>query len=122
MKAAIVLAAGLLTVPAPALAADIRAVPGTREVTVGQTFSISVKALRGGSRSVCLFTRTDDRWRKLAACERIVPGYTYKLRVRLGGAALGRNPYVIANASARPVAKPPKSRSKIFRIRVAEAG
>jgi hypothetical protein len=117
MKVAL-LAAGLLLVPAPAFAADIRAVPGTRDVVTGQTFSISVKALRGGTRNVCLFTRTDGRWRKLAACERVTPGFTYKLRVRLGGAAIGRNAYVIGNAKARGGANPPKSRSKVFRIRV----
>lgn len=107
--------------PAPAIAADIRAVPGTRVVEVGQTFSISVKARGGGARTVCLFTKTDGRWRKLAACERVVPGWTYKLRVRLGEAALGRNAYVVAPASAKPRSTPPKSRSKIFRIRVVAA-
>lgn len=34
---------------------------------------------------------------------------------------MGRNAYVIANKSARPKAQPPKSRSKVFRIRVVEA-
>jgi hypothetical protein len=122
MKRAATLAACLLLVPAPALAADIRAVPGTRSVEVGQTFSISVKPQRGGTRQVCLFTKTGGQWRRLAACERVTPGFTYKLRVRLGGAALGRNAYVIGNASARPGVKPPKSRSRVFRIRVVEAG
>lgn len=122
MKAAAVLVAACLLVPAPAVAADIRAVPGTRVVEVGQTFSISVKARRGGTQKVCLFTKTGGRWRKLAACERVNPGWTYKLRVRLGRAALGRKAYVVAPASARPMAKRPKRGSRVLWIRVVAAG
>lgn len=117
MKAAVPLAAALLVLPTvPAAAATIVAVPGTRVVQVRQTFGISVKSRV--SRKVCLFTKTDDQWRKLAACENVVAGRTFKLRVRLGNAAVGRNPYVIAPATARPKTNPPKTRSNIFRIRV----
>lgn len=117
MKAALPLAAALLALPiAPAVAADIKAVPGTRVVEVRQTFGISVKSRM--SRRVCLFTKTDGRWNKLAACENVVAGRTFKLRVRLGTAAVGRNAYVIAPSSAKPKANPPKTRSNIFRIRV----
>lgn len=117
MKAALPLTAVLLLVPlAPAAAADIRAVPGTKVVEVRQTFSISVKSRRSGK--VCLFTKSDVNWQKLAACEYVSAGRTFKLRVRLGTAAVGRNPYAIAPASATPKSKPPKTRSNIFRIRV----
>lgn len=123
MKAAVVaVTSGVLLIPLPAVAADIRAVPGTRVVEVGQTFSISVKARRGATRTVCLFTKTGGRWRKLAACERVTPGWTYKLRVRLGRAALGRKAYVVAPASARPKTKRPTRGSRVFWIRVVEAG
>lgn len=119
MKAALVLATVALiipAVPAAAAAANIKAVPGAKVVEVKQTFGISVKSRV--SRKVCLFTKTDGRWNKLAACENVVAGRTFKLRVRLGTAAVGRNPYVIAPSSAKPKANPPKTRSNIFRIRV----
>lgn len=117
MKAAAPMTAVLLLIPiAPASAASIKAVPGATVVEVKQTFGISVKPRI--SDKVCLFTKTDGQWRKLAACENVVAGRTFKLRVRLGNAAIGRNPYVIAPASAKPNAKPPKTRSNIFQIRV----
>lgn len=117
MKAAVPLAAAFLILPAaPAVAADIQAVPGTKVVEVRQTFSIAVKSR--ASRKVCLFTKTDAQWSKLAACENVIAGRTFKLRVRLGTAAVGRNPYVIAPSTAKPKSNPPKTRSKIFRIRV----
>lgn len=117
MKCALVLATGLVLVPAlPATAASITAVPGTKVVEVKQTFGISVKSRI--SRKVCLFTKVDDQWTKLAACENVVAGRTFKLRVRLGTAAVGRNPYLIAPSKAKPKANPPKTRSNIFRIRV----
>ena len=117
MKAVVPLTAALLMLPvAPAAAADITAVPGAKVVEVKQTFGISVKSRV--SRKVCLFTKTDGQWNKLAACENVVAGRTFKLRVRLGTAAVGRNPYVIAPSQAKPKANPPKTRSNIFRIRV----
>lgn len=117
MKAFVPLTAALLMLPvAPAAAADITAVPGAKVVEVKQTFGISVKSRV--SRKVCLFTKTDGQWKKLAACENVVAGRTFKLRVRLGTAAVGRNPYVIAPSRAKPKANPPKTRSNIFRIRV----
>ena len=116
-KAILIASSVLILVPAaPAAAADIRAVPGSKVVEVRQTFSISVKSRV--SRKVCLFTKTDGRWNRLAACEPVIAGRTFKLRVRLGTAAVGRNDYLIALASARPKAKPPKVRSNIFAIRV----
>lgn len=117
MKFAVPVAAALLMLPAaPAAAADIKAVPGARVVEVRQTFGISVKPRI--SRKVCLFTKTDGRWNKLAACEYVTAGRTFKLRVRLGTAAIGRNQYLIGLASAKPKAKAPKVRSNIFAIRV----
>jgi hypothetical protein len=110
-----------LVTPANAARPVMRAVPGQSVVEAGQQFSIAIKvrSLRGpSSRRVCLFTKTEGRWRKLAACERVSVGRTFKLRVRLGGAAVGRNPYVVAPATARPSTKPPKTRSNVFRIRV----
>ena len=118
MKPAAPLLAGVLIMVAatPATAADIRAVPGTRVVEVRQTFSISVKSRV--SRKVCLFTKTDGTWNRLAACENVLAGRTFKLRVRLGTAAVGRNPYLIGLAKAKSKAKPPKVRSNRFTVRV----
>lgn len=124
--AVLILTAALIGVGAPAQATTpvMRAVPGSRVVTVGEQFSIAirVRSLRGpSSRKVCLFTQTGGRWRKLAACERVSVGFTFKLRVRLGNAAIGRNRYVIGPASANPRRKPPAVRSNKFRIRVLPA-
>ncbi len=118
MKRAVPLLAGALIIATatPAVAADIRAVPGTNVVEVRQTFSIAVKSRV--SRKVCLFTKTDGTWNKLAACENVLAGRTFKLRVRLGTAAVGRNPYLIGSAKAKSKAKPPKVRSNKFMVRV----
>lgn len=118
MKRAVPLLAGALIIATatPAVAADIRAVPGTNVVEVRQTFSISVKSRV--SRKVCLFTKTDGTWNKLAACENVLAGRTFKLRVRLGTAAVGRNPYLIGLAKAKSRVKPPKVRSNTFKVRV----
>lgn len=118
MKRAVPLLAGVLIIASatPAVAADIRAVPGTNVVEVRQTFSISVKSRV--SRKVCLFTKTDGTWNKLAACENVLAGRTFKLRVRLGTAAVGRNPYLIGLAKAKSRVKPPKVRSNTFKVRV----
>ncbi|OPZ76398.1 MAG: hypothetical protein BWY79_01644 [Actinobacteria bacterium ADurb.Bin444] len=118
MKRAVPLLAGALIIATatPAVAADIRAVPGTNVVEVRQTFSIAVKSRV--SRKVCLFTKTDGTWNKLAACENVLAGRTFKLRVRLGTAAVGRNPYLIGLAKAKSRPKPPKVRSNTFKVRV----
>ena len=118
MKRAVPLLAGVLIIASatPAVAADIRAVPGTNVVEVRQTFSIAVKSRV--SRKVCLFTKTDGTWNKLAACENVLAGRTFKLRVRLGTAAVGRNPYLIGLAKAKSRVKPPKVRSNTFKVRV----
>ena len=118
MKRAVPLLAGALIIATatPAVAADIRAVPGTNVVEVRQTFSIAVKSRV--SRKVCLFTKTDGTWNKLAACENVLAGRTFKLRVRLGTAAVGRNAYLIGSAKARSKPKPPKVRSNTFKVRV----
>ena len=118
MKRAVPLLAGALIIATatPAVAADIRAVPGTNVVEVRQTFSIAVKSRV--SRKVCLFTNTDGTWHKLAACENVLAGRTFKLRVRLGTAAVGRNPYLIGLAKAKSRVKPPKVRSNTFKVRV----
>ncbi len=121
------LTAALVVVGAPAQAKTpvMRAVPGSRVVTAGQQFSIAIKVrnLRGpSSRKVCLFTKTGGRWRRLNACERVSVGYTFKLRVRLGNAAIGRNRYVVGAASANSGRrKPPGVRSNKFRLRVLPA-
>ena len=101
MKRAVPLLAGALIIAtaSPAAAADIRAVPGTNVVEVRQTFSISVKSRV--SRKVCLFTKTDGTWNKLAACENVLAGRTFKLRVRLGTAAVGRNAVLDRLAKAK---------------------
>lgn len=116
-KALLIASAALVMLPAaPAAAADIKAVPGARVVEVRQTFGISVKSRL--SRKVCLFTKTDGTWNRLEACESVIAGRTFKLRVRLGTAAVGRNQYVIGLAKAKPKGTAPKVRSNIFRIRV----